>query len=67
MDYADTRELVRIRHELRRLLRERPAGGDEHARALISRIETLVAADVEEAKVVVPELARWQVSLSLPE
>ncbi len=65
MDYAETRELVRIRHELRRLLRERPAGADEDARGLIQRIESLVAADVEEAKVVVPELARWQVSLSL--
>ena len=64
MDYAETRELVRIRHELRRLLRERPAGADTDARELISRIESLVAADHEEAKVVVPELARWQVALT---
>jgi hypothetical protein len=64
MDYAETRELVRIRHELRRLLRERPTGADADARDLISRIEALVAADHEEAKVVVPELARWQVALT---
>jgi len=64
MDYAETRELVRIRHELRRLLRERPTGADADARHLISRIEELVAADHEEAKVVVPELARWQVALA---
>ena len=43
MDYAETRELVRIRHELRRLLAERPSGADVTARTLIARIETLVA------------------------
>ena len=63
MDYAETRELVRIRHELRRLLAERPAGADAAARALIARIEALVASDTAEAAVVRPELARWQVSL----
>jgi hypothetical protein len=63
MDYADTRELVRIRHELRRLLAERPAGADAAARALIARIEALVVNDTAEAAVVRPELARWQVSL----
>jgi hypothetical protein len=63
MDYAETRELVRIRHELRRLLAERPAGADITARTLIARIETLVAQDTEEAALVRPELARWQVSL----
>jgi hypothetical protein len=66
MDYAETRELVRLRYELRRLLAERPGQIDgEAARKLICRIETLVASDAEEAKVVVPELARWQVSLLL--
>jgi hypothetical protein len=66
MDYAEMRELVRLRYELRRLLAERPGSIDAGAaRALIARIETLVAADAEEAAVVVPELARWQVSLAL--
>jgi hypothetical protein len=63
MDYAETRELVRIRHELRRLLAERPVGADAAARVLIARIEALIARDTEEAAVVRPELARWQVSL----
>ena len=63
MDYAETRELVRIRHELRRLLAERPAGAEGAARALIARIEVLIASDTAEAAAVRPELARWQVSL----
>jgi hypothetical protein len=69
MDYAETRELVRIRHELRHLLAERPAGADAdtqaraRARTLIARLEALIAGDTEEAAVVRPELARWQVSL----
>jgi hypothetical protein len=66
MSYAETRELVRLRYELRRLLAERPAGADAEARRLIGRIEQLVAADTDEAAVVVPELARWAVSLALP-
>ena len=66
MDYAEMRELVRLRYELRRLLAERPGRIDATAaRALIARIETLVAADADEAAAVVPELARWQVSLAL--
>ena len=65
MSYAETRELVRLRYDLRRLLAERPAGADADARRLIARIEQLVAADMEESAVVVPELARWAVSLAL--
>jgi hypothetical protein len=65
MSYAETRELVRLRYELRRLLAERPPGADDEARQLIGRIEQIVAADTDEAAVVVPELARWAVSLSL--
>ena len=64
MSYAEMRELVRVRYELRRLLAERPPGADAEARKLIARIEELVAADTEEAAVVVPELARWAVSLA---
>jgi len=66
MSYAETRELVRLRHELRRLLAERPPGADADARRLITRIEELVAADTEEKAVVVPELARWAISLTIP-
>ena len=66
MSYAEMRELVRLRYELRRLLAERPPGADAEARKLITRIEELVAADTEEAAVVVPELARWAISLAAP-
>ena len=65
MDYGQMRELVRLRHELRRLVIERPPGADAAARGLLSRIEALVATDVEEAAVIAPELARWQVSLAV--
>ena len=65
MDYAEMRELVRLRHELRRLLVERPPGADVDARRLITRIQSLVEADLEEAAAVRPELARWQISLAL--
>ena len=65
MSYAETREMVRLRYELRRLLAERPPGADADARKLIARIEQLVAADTEEKAVVVPELARWAISLAL--
>jgi hypothetical protein len=36
---------------------------DAAARAILTRIEALVAADAEEAAAVGPEIARWQVSL----
>ena len=49
MSYAETRELVRLRYDLRRLLAERPPGADADARRLIARIEQLVAADTEES------------------
>jgi hypothetical protein len=67
MDYAEMRELVRLRHELRRLLAERPSGAeaDAAARTLLGRIASLVAADEEESAAVGPELARWQVSLAV--
>ena len=64
MDYAAARELVRLRYELRRLVVERPEGADAAARTILARIETLVAADAEEAAHVAPELARWQISLA---
>jgi hypothetical protein len=65
MEYAAARELVRLRHELRRLVLERPEGADAEARAILTRIEALIADDAEEAAVVAPELARWLVSLSM--
>lgn len=65
MDYAETRELIRLRYELRRLLIERSDESRAAARAMLARIESLVASDSEEAATVGPEIARWQVSLSL--
>ncbi|HEY5453614.1 MAG TPA: hypothetical protein VIQ54_32900 [Polyangia bacterium] len=65
MSYVEMRELVRLRYDLRRLLAERPPGAEADARKLIARIEELVAADTEEKAVVVPELARWAVSLAV--
>lgn len=64
MDYASTRELVRLRHELRRLVAERPAGAREAAGALLTRIVSLIAADEREAAMHAPDLARWRASLS---
>jgi hypothetical protein len=75
MSYAETRELIRLRYDLRRLLAERPRGAgvsahvNDHitaeARALFARIKALVAADAEEAALMSGELARWQISLAL--
>jgi hypothetical protein len=65
MDYAETRELVRLRYELRRLMVDRTAEGALEARATLARIQALIATDAEEAATVGPELARWQVSLAL--
>ena len=65
MSYAEMRELVRLRYDLRRLLAEKPPGAEADARKLIARIEELVAADTEEKAVVDPEHARWAVSLAV--
>jgi hypothetical protein len=65
MDYAGTRELIRLRYELRHLLIDRSPESPTAARAVLARIEALVASDAEEAATVGPEIARWQVSLSL--
>lgn len=64
MDYASTRELVRLRHELRRLVAERPAGAREAARDILVRVAALVAADEHEAALAAPDLARWSASLN---
>lgn len=64
MDYASTRELVRLRHELRRLVVERPAGAREAAAAILARITTLVAADEQDMAMQAPDLARWRAAIS---
>jgi hypothetical protein len=65
MDYAETRELVRLRYELRRLMVDRSAAGALAARAALARIQALIAGDAEEAATIGQEIARWQISLSL--
>ena len=65
MDWSETRELVRLRYELRRLMVERPPGADDAARALLRRIEALVANDSDEAAAVRPEITRWQICLAV--
>lgn len=62
MDFADVRELVRLRYELRRL---RAEGRIEEARALLARMRSLLAQDPVEATEAEPELQRWSFSLGL--
>ncbi len=64
MDYASTRELVRLRYELRHLVADRPAGARAAAGAILVRITALVAADEREAALQAPDLARWRASIS---
>jgi hypothetical protein len=64
MDFAQAREMVRLRHELRHLLVERRS---EEARAVLVRLAELAEADAAEAEVIRPEIARWQTRLALAE
>jgi hypothetical protein len=62
MSFAEEREMVRLRHELRRLLIEhRP----DEARAVLAKLEALAIKDEEEAAAIRTEIARWQTSLDL--
>jgi|1185.fasta_scaffold1226791_2 hypothetical protein len=62
MSFAQEREMVRLRHELRRLMIEhRP----EEARAVLAKLAALVTEDEEEAAAIRTEIARWQTSLDL--
>jgi len=62
MDFAHEREMVRVRHELRRLMVDRKP---EEARALLLRLEALAIEDERDAAEIRTEIARWQQSLSL--
>lgn len=62
MDFDDVRELVRVRHELRRL---RSTGERDEARALIERLRSLAERDPREAADVAAELPRWESSFGL--
>ena len=61
MDYADVREMIRIRHELRRLTVQ---GRREEARELLERLRALAEQDPAEKAEVEPEVSRWEAALS---
>ena len=60
LNLDEAREMIRLRHELRRLLVERRL---DEARDALVRLEALVAADEEEEAAWKPEIARWRASL----
>jgi hypothetical protein len=62
MDFAQAREIVRVRHELRRLIAE---GRRHEARPLLERLKRLAERDARESEAVRPELARWELSLEI--
>lgn len=62
MEFREVRELVRIRHELRRYA----FGGDlDEASALLRRLSALAAQDPVEHAAALPELQRWRLRLGL--
>lgn len=62
MSYEDARQLVRIRHELRRLSPDR----DQFAATrLLARMRAVAARDAVEHAAIQPELLRWQVAFRL--
>jgi len=66
MTNDDLRQLVRIRHELRRLLPTRPGGEDrDAARQLLARMRDLAAPNAAENARIEPELTRWQARFQL--
>jgi hypothetical protein len=62
MEFYEIRELVRVRHELRRLVAE---GRQDEARAALVRLRALADRDPVESTEVAPELTRWGQSLGV--
>lgn len=62
MNNEEVRQLVRIRHELRRLVPERD---QEQATRLLARMHALTARYENESLAIRPELSRWQSAFSL--
>ena len=60
MSHDELRQLVSIRHELRRLLPEQQGEREETARRLLSRMRALVAPHASEQARIEPEMVRWQ-------
>jgi hypothetical protein len=61
MDFKQTRELVRIRYELRALLAENRR---KEARPYLERLRQLAASDDGERPSLEPEIARWETRLT---
>ncbi len=62
MNHDEIRQLIRIRHELRRLIRDRDQGP---ARRLLARMRALTSRDSRERASVEPEIERWQVAFQI--
>jgi hypothetical protein len=70
MNHDEIRQLIRIRHELRRLM---PANDQNAARRLLARMRALIARDSRERASVEPEqprneeaeIERWQSAFQL--
>jgi hypothetical protein len=66
MNNDDLRQLVRIRHELRRLLPNDAIDADrDAARKLLARMRALAAPHATEHAHLEPELTRWQARFQL--
>jgi hypothetical protein len=57
MDFAQTREMVRVRYELRQLLSQ---DRRQEAQPLLERLRQLAASDEEERPALEPEIVRWE-------
>jgi hypothetical protein len=60
MTYSEVRELIHVRHELRRLTAE---GRAEEAQEMITRLRALAERDDDERAATETELARWEARL----
>jgi hypothetical protein len=60
MNHDELRQLVRIRHELRRLLPDQQGDSQETARRLLSSMRALIAPHASEQARIEPEMVRWQ-------
>jgi hypothetical protein len=64
MNHEELLQLVRIRHELRRLA---PARDADAAKRLLARMRALTARDPREKAAAEPEVRRWEVAFALAE
>jgi hypothetical protein len=66
MNNDELRQIVRIRHELRRLLPTPHGDGDrDTARQLLARMQALAAPHATEQARIQPEVTRWQARFEL--